>query len=130
MPRFALLEHTGAPDDPTGRHHDLLLESGAACRTWRLMALPQPGGSAVAALELPAHRLAWLEIDEGEVSGGRGHVRRVDAGDYRPVALDSDSVETATSLVILLHGRTFGGRLRIEALADGWAVSLAVGASV
>ena len=28
MPRFIILEHTGAPDDPAGRHYDLLLEDG------------------------------------------------------------------------------------------------------
>jgi len=28
MPRFAILEHTGAPDDPSGRHFDLLIEAG------------------------------------------------------------------------------------------------------
>ena len=44
MPRFALLEHTGAPDDPGGRHFDLLLEAGEACRTWRLLEIPQADG--------------------------------------------------------------------------------------
>ena len=76
MPRFAILEHVGAPDDPAGWHLDLLLENGPACRTWRLMAMPEPGGPAMAAVELPAHRLAWLETIEADVSGGRGRVRR------------------------------------------------------
>ena len=40
MPRYALLRHTGAPDDPGGCHFDLLLEDGATCRTWRLADVP------------------------------------------------------------------------------------------
>ena len=80
MPRFAVLEHTAAPDDAAGRHFDLLLEAGPACRTWRLLTLPEHGGEAVAALELPPHRLVWLEQPAGEVSGGRGFARRVDGG--------------------------------------------------
>jgi hypothetical protein len=50
MPRFTVLEHVGAPDDPAGRHFDLLLEAGTACRTWRLMVVPTVDGATVAAL--------------------------------------------------------------------------------
>jgi hypothetical protein len=125
MPRFALLEHTGAPDDPAGRHYDLLLEDGAACRTWRLLAIPQLGGPVVAALELPPHRLAWLDILAGEVSGGRGHARRVAAGEYDVLAADAATPGAATSLVVRVRGDRFSGRLRLEQVAEGWAVSLA-----
>ncbi|MFN5757202.1 MAG: hypothetical protein ACK54F_09800 [Planctomycetia bacterium] len=125
MPRFALLEHTGAPDDPAGRHFDLLLEDVVACRTWRLLAIPQPGGPAVAALELPPHRLAWLDILEGEVSGGRGHARRVAAGEYAVLAADAATTGAATSLVVRVQGGRFSGRLRLEQVAEGWAVGLA-----
>jgi len=121
MPRFAILEHTGAPDDPAGRHLDLLLENGLSCRTWRLLEMPHPGGSAVAALELPPHRLAWLDTIEADVSGGRGHARRVDAGTFEPLALDADSLSAATVLVLQLAGVRFGGRLRLESIADGWS---------
>ena len=76
MPRFVLLEHTGHPDDPAGRHYDLLLEEPDACRTWRLAELPVAGGEPVVALPLPPHRLAWLDTLAGEVSGGRGFARR------------------------------------------------------
>ena len=30
--RYSLLRHTGAPDDPSGCHYDLLLEDGETCR--------------------------------------------------------------------------------------------------
>jgi hypothetical protein len=124
MPRFALLEHTGAPDDPAGRHFDLLLEDGAACRTWRLLTVPQSGGPAVAALELPPHRLAWLDSLEGEVSGGRGHARRVAAGEYEIASIDGAALAAATTLVLRIAGPLFAGRLRLEQVAEGWSVSV------
>jgi hypothetical protein len=124
MNRFALLEHVGAPDDPAGRHFDLLLEAGAACRTWRLMVVPQQGGDAVAAMELPPHRLVWLDRLAGEVSGGRGFARRVDAGDYNLLSCDADEMATATVIVLEVAGATLSGRLRLEAVGDGWAVRL------
>lgn len=123
MPRFAILEHTGAPDDPTGRHYDLLLEAGETCRTWRLAALPVAGDRPVAAVELAPHRLAWLDIVESDVSGGRGHARRVDAGTYEPIGIEADSVASSTCLVLLLGGAVFRGRLRLEVVANGWAAS-------
>ena len=127
MPRFVLLEHAGHPDDACGQHFDLLLEDGPACRTWKLLDVPQPGGEAVAALELPRHRLEWLDTLEAEVSGNRGVARRLDAGTFEPVALDADSLAEAGSLVLQVAGERLAGRLRLEAMADGWAVRLGNG---
>ena len=82
MPRYALLRHTGAPNDPSGCHFDLLLEDGESCRTWRLNTPPsleQPPQSATA---LPAHRLVWLDPRSAAVSGDRGWAERVMAGRY------------------------------------------------
>ncbi|MFM8415444.1 MAG: hypothetical protein ACKOCX_12055 [Planctomycetota bacterium] len=114
MPRFVLLEHTGHPDDPAGRHYDLLLEEADACQTWRLAEIPVAGGAAVAALPLPPHRLAWLDIEAGEVSGGRGFARRVAAGAYEP----GDGGD------LTLAGRPLAGRLRLERTAAGWRATL------
>ena len=125
MPRFALLEHTGAPDDPGGRHFDLLLEAGEACRTWRLLEIPQADGPPVAAIELPPHRLVWLERLEGEVSGGRGVARRVAAGSYEVLSSDDVNLMAATELVVAIAGDAFAGRLRLEAVRDGWSAGLA-----
>jgi len=86
MPRFALLEHTGAPDDPTGRHVDLLVEDGDQCRTWRLADLPHAEGPAVTAVEIAPHRLAWLDHVDGPVSNGRGHARKIESGTCRLVS--------------------------------------------
>ena len=124
MPRFAVLEHTGAPDDPAGRHFDLLLEADAACRTWRLLSLPTADGNAVVAMELPPHRLVWLDRLEGEVSGGRGFARRVDAGTYDLRSSDADDLSTATVIVLELAGATLSGRLRLEMVGEGWALRL------
>lgn len=124
MPRFAVLEHTDAPDDPTGRHFDLLLEAGAACRTWRLMVVPTAGGDAVPAIELPPHRLVWLDRLEGEVSGGRGRASRVDAGSYDLLSCDATDMSTATAIVLELGGTALSGRLRLESVGDGWAVRI------
>ena len=125
MPRYALLEHTGAPEDPAGRHFELLLEAGPACRTWRLMVVPTSGGDPVPALELPPHRLEWLERLEGDVSGGRGHARRVDAGSYALLSSDADELTSATAIVVGITGSILTGRLRLETVGDGWAVRLA-----
>jgi len=75
MPRFALLEHRR---DVV--HWDLMLERGPTLRTWALDALPADGCEQPARA-LPDHRLIYLDF-EGEISGGRGSVRRVDGGEY------------------------------------------------
>jgi len=109
MPRFVLLEHTGHPDDPAGRHYDLLLEAAEACRTWRLADIPKPAGPAVAATLLSDHRLVWLERLEGEVSGGRGFARRVDAGAYEWLADEPGE----SRIEVRLKGESFSGQLSI-----------------
>jgi hypothetical protein len=115
MPRFVLLEHTGHPDDPAGLHYDLLLEDralagGPACRTWRLVEIPQAGSGPVAAQELPPHRLEWLEREEGPVSGNRGFARRIDAGTYEPIATP---LAAAAEHRIRLQGGLISGDLAI-----------------
>ena len=73
--RFVLLEHRW-----NGVHWDFMVEvtPGGPLRTWAIDAEPRPG------LDLPAralneHRRDYLTY-EGEVSGGRGEVRRWDEG--------------------------------------------------
>jgi hypothetical protein len=70
MPQFVLLAH----DWPTP-HLDLMLSAGGVLKTWRLAAWPG------AAEPIADHRLHYLDY-EGPVSGGRGTVRRVLAGEY------------------------------------------------
>jgi hypothetical protein len=124
MPRFVILEHTAAPDDPAGIHYDLLLETAAGCRTWRLAKLPQPGGPTVAAVELPVHRRAWLDHEAGAVSGGRGYARRIDAGPYEsgpPVTLDTGPGGVVD---VILEGERVVGRLALRGHDGGWTAML------
>lgn len=64
MPRYVILEH----DHPT-LHWDLMLETGATLRTWRLSTLPASEHS-VDATALPDHRSFYLDY-EGPLSGNR-----------------------------------------------------------
>lgn len=120
MPRFAILEHTGAPDDPAGRHYDLLLEAGDACRTWRLAEMPVAGGPPVTAVELPPHRLAWLDHVAGEVSGGRGFARRIAAGEYVVGMSDATHLMDATRLAVQLTGGVGTTHIALTRATDHW----------
>jgi hypothetical protein len=77
--RFAVLEHRW-----DGVHWDFLVEDGPALRTWAVDAAIVAGVD-LPARELPAHRAIYLDY-EGEVSGGRGSVRRRDRGTCEVVA--------------------------------------------
>lgn len=83
-----------------------MLEAEGVLKTWALPAWP----SLTVEMEcrmLPDHRLAYLEY-EGEVSGGRGNVRRVEAGEY--------SVErrSANEWVVAITGRKLVGRVELR----------------
>jgi hypothetical protein len=108
MPRFAILAH----DHPVP-HWDLFLESGPALRSWRLLSQLSPGVP-VAAEPGHDHRLLYLDY-EGPVSGGRGTVRRIDAGPFDWVD------DTADQVCVQIRGARFVGRLSIQRTADGHA---------
>ena len=77
--RFVVLRHTGHGSD----HFDLMIESDPAAEglaTWRASEWPLSDGTALT--PLGPHRRAYLDY-EGPVSGGRGEVRRVAAGQCR-----------------------------------------------
>jgi hypothetical protein len=85
MPRFVVLEHTW-----NGVHWDMMFETGDRLRTWAIDAPIVPG------IELPAraladHRLEYLHY-EGDVSGARGSVRRIDQGEYAALLWEEDRV--------------------------------------
>ena len=89
LSRYLFLEHMNAPDDPTCRHVDLLLEDGESCRTWRLSSVPLPNGPNLQAIPLPRHRLIWLERTSAAVSGGRGWGRHIVGGAFQGVLPDN-----------------------------------------
>ena len=78
MQRFVILYHQKFFSEES--HWDVMLEVGDVLRTWSLVPLTKTSFS-VPAKRLPDHRLAYLDY-EGEISGGRGTVKRVDTGTY------------------------------------------------
>jgi hypothetical protein len=119
MPRFVVLLHETPEGYERGTHFDLMLEWGGVLRTWSLPVLPVEGET-IAAERLPDHRLAYLD-NEGEVSGGRGQVRRVDRGEYEHLE------ESAERVVIQLAGTQLRGTLTLvrEETGQRWWSSLA-----
>lgn len=110
MPRFALLNHTTPPAYHRPAHFDMLLEAGDVCRTWALATMPT-AGKAIAGEALADHRPLYLDY-EGEVSGGRGEVTRVDSGTF--TWLTDEPHEVA----IELHGQRLRGRLLLTRVND------------
>lgn len=74
--RFVVLHHTGVAEP----HYDVMVETspGLLLSTWRAPNWPPRDGDVWTRLE--DHRRAYLDY-EGPISGGRGEVRRVAAGE-------------------------------------------------
>ena len=115
MLRFVVLEHIW-----NGVHWDFMLEYGDAlgnlgsdrpapdCRGPRPARPAHPGN----------HRRIFLDY-EGEISGNRGHVRRVDAGTYRPL------VWTAGRVRVELVGSQLVGEVELcESGSESGATAL------
>jgi len=135
LARFALLVHEGGEG---GAHGDLLLERAvgtdpeeralaafAAPELARALELPAASGAALLLRELPDHRRHYL-FYEGEISGDRGRVTRLDAGVYlaRPAAEDAEEADAGWELTF--HGRQIAGRLLLRPAGDapgGWRLS-------
>ena len=101
MPRFAILVH-----DHPFLHWDFLLENGAVCRAWRLLADPDSIMNVIPAEELPDHRLMYLDY-EGPVSGQRGCVTRWDGGEFQWQINGQDNCE------VELSGQQWNGFVRL-----------------
>jgi hypothetical protein len=76
MLRYVVLRHEGVAEP----HFDVLFETepGSMLQTWRLTQWP-PGDSAQPAQKIRDHRRAFLDY-QGDLTGGRGNVIRVDEG--------------------------------------------------
>ena len=109
MPRYSLLRHIGAPDDPSGCHYDFLLEDGDQCLTWRMPCPPVPNGLPIEAVPLPAHRLIWLELKYASVSNNRGWAEQVMSGIYKW----NSKHENPTHIDLEIIDGELQGRLRI-----------------
>lgn len=106
MPRFVVLEHRW-----DGVHWDLMLERGERLRTWAIDA-PIVVGVDLPARSLADHRPIYLDY-EGEISGGRGTVRRLDRGQYADLLWTPDLVR------VRLAGTQLVGGAELRRLVEG-----------
>lgn len=114
-------------DGPQGVHYDWLVDppDGHALpegRLWtlRVEAPPQqwPKQGTLAARELEPHRRVYLEY-EGEISEGRGAVRRVAQGTCRAIVWEPEQRELA------VHMDAWAGRVVLARVGEGrWRVAL------
>jgi hypothetical protein len=118
---FVLLEHDTRDEAARGRrpgagevHWDLLIEVPGQERlaTWRLAENPIEGSAEIAAERIGDHRRAYLDY-VGELSGGRGSVRRLDRG---ASVLEEYSEHRVTAD---LEGEHLRGRYEVARLASG-----------
>ncbi len=134
MRRFVVVQHTVGP--ALGRtaedHFDWFFEADTGLRSFAtciLQSIGQP--TEVAAKVLPDHRRDYLEF-EGEVSGGRGHVRRVIGGTFEllghsdnefsvQLTWESDSV---TCRMQATFYRSLPGDVRFNETRDEWRLRL------
>jgi len=89
--------------------------AGGTLVTFRVQErIDRPGVGRFVAERLPDHRSAYLDY-EGPVSGGRGTVRRVAAGELEVVRDDPDTFECRGQL-----GEVRGAAFRGARGAEGW----------
>jgi hypothetical protein len=81
--RYVILRHEVPPGSARPSHWDWLFDVGPEkpLLTWALEELPRDGAT-LRGFPLPPHRRQYLDY-EGELSGGRGVVRKWDVGTYR-----------------------------------------------
>jgi hypothetical protein len=98
--RFVILLHQTSG----GNHWDVMLENGSALTTWSIPPQDIPEKNFTCQTKrLPDHRMVYLDY-EGEISGGRGNISRVDAGTYEALSVNR----------FALHGAVFLGFLTID----------------
>lgn len=118
--RTVVLDHQCGPSS----HYDWMVEDpqapageGLLC-TWR-MPIPPSRWAAAGQIELTRlgdHRRAYLTY-EGEISGGRGSVRRIDEGEATIVSWSQQAA------VIEVRLRAFDGRVTLRRIdGDRWVM--------
>ena len=113
--RFVILQH----EAEGGEHWDLMLECENALRTWRLAREPTDRASLpISAKRIFDHRKSFLGF-EGPLRGGRGHVRRADAGTVKFEKF------TDSECVFDLQGGRLSGSLRLGLSGEDWVLSAA-----
>ncbi len=100
--RYVILRHEGIAEP----HYDLMFETapGSPLATWRSDVWPILAPAPL--VRLPDHRREYLEY-EGAISGNRGEVQRVEAGQCS-IAVSNDGwrigFEPPASSLVLVHG--------------------------
>ncbi len=120
---FVVLEHdtTGSSVPDPGIHWDVLFEVPALplLATWRLAHNPLTTSEPIPAERIHDHRRVYLDF-EGELSGDRGHVRRLDSGRASVEHYATDTLDAE------LAGALLRGHMRItRAPAGGLVCSFA-----
>jgi DNA polymerase Ligase (LigD) len=118
--RFVLLKHE-IPESAINRlgpsHWDLMLENHGKLLTWRLFFFPKGEITAtwqeLKPQQLADHRIEYLHY-EGPISGDRGAVYRVDAGEFR-LPIRSPGGRCSRYFRLILAGKTFQLRLDVPA---------------
>ncbi|MGP0062113.1 MAG: hypothetical protein ACLQGP_00745 [Isosphaeraceae bacterium] len=87
-----------------------MLEDGEGLRTWAIEA-PIVAGRDLPARALPAHRRMYLNY-EGEISGNRGRVRRIDEGTY------GTRHWSATLVRVCLEGAQLVGEVELRVVGE------------
>jgi hypothetical protein len=105
MPRFVLLEHHW-----DGIHWDFMLEDGEGLRTWAIDT-PVVAGQDLPARALPNHRRIYLDY-EGNLSGDRGSVWRIDEGTYCTRLWSADRVR------VILEGAQLVGEAELRQVGE------------
>lgn len=115
--RFVVLRHELPPASHRASHWDWMLADEGVLRTWAVEEWPEPG-TTVGAVRLADHRPEYLDF-EGEVSGGRGSVRRAGSGLYAGVREQGGAVWS-----VLLHGEPAATLTLTHRENDRWELSL------
>ena len=112
---FLLHEMPKGSEKPT--HVDFMLETQWGLRTWSMPEIPVDN-QAVPAEELAIHRRDYLDY-EGDVSGNRGRVSRLDRGEYTIRGESSDEI------LVRVSGERYQGNVRLERVADSsWKLTM------
>ncbi len=109
-----------------------MLERGGVLLTWQLLTEPRGAESLpIRARRIGDHRLAYLTY-EGPLSGGRGHVRRIDAGTVEFHEVTPDRITACKQAVpvgkptlsVTLDGSRLAGRFVLGRDGDEWVLSI------
>ena len=111
MPCCVILYHETPDDAAVDSHLDFMLQANDELLTWRWDTIPQDNQVFVAS-RLANHRIEYLTL-EGQLSGNRGTVTRIDQGTFEP-AIESFQQQFS----IFIQTTKFQGELVAEAISE------------